>query len=157
MIGDALNRTLTALGLSAAFCLPAGGAQADPGLVTILAGSYHVGASEDFESLTPGVFLTWQYPVVDLSAGVYRNSYGRASVAGTVDYPVWDTDWVTVAGFAGISYYPEDGRTLSRSYGDLVPIAGLRLRVGHALLTVIPSDGTPVDAIVTLGATFELE
>lgn len=145
-----------ALALAGFITLPGGAVRADPDLVTILGGSYHVGAPGAFETFTPGVFLTWQYPAVDLSAGIYRNSYGRVSVAATVDHAVYDTDWVTIAGFAGLSHYPQEGRTLARSVGDVVPIGGLRLRVGHALVTVIPSDSASIDAIVTLGFTFEV-
>ena len=143
--------------LLAGLCLAAPALRAEPDRATILLGSYHLGAPDKFESFNPGVFLTWERRRVDLTAGIYRNSYGRPSLSGMVDLPLYRGERLTASAFLGLSHYPGDGDKLHNSFGDVVPIGGLRLRAGRALLTVIPSDGSPVDAIISLGVIFPLD
>ena len=86
-------------------------AAAGPDRVSLLLGSDHTGGS-GFDGRNPGVFLTWEDrgPGLDLSLGVYRNGYGRGSLAATISLPVarWRDGAVSV--FAGAALYPENGR-----------------------------------------------
>lgn len=132
-------------------------AQAEPDRVSVLLGSAHVGAT-GFDGRNPGVFLTWEdRGPFDLSGGLYRNSYGKVSVAGTLALPVarWAAGDLSV--FAGLAHYPGDGRRFAVHWGDIVPIGGLQLRQGNIFLHVIPGDGEAVDAVIAAGLTFPLK
>lgn len=138
--------------LTVAVALMATPALAAPDRVSILLGSNHVGATDHFEEVNPGVFLTWDW----LTVGAYRNSYGKASVAVTGALPLikWKTG--ELSAFAGVALYPGDGRRFAVHAGDVVPVGGLQLRQGNMFMQVIPSDGKAVDAIVSFGMTFDL-
>lgn len=139
--------------LTVAVALMATPALAAPDRVSILLGSNHVGATDRFEEVNPGVFLTWDW----LTVGAYRNSYGKASVAVTGALPLikWKTG--ELSAFAGVALYPGDGRRFAVHAGDVVPVGGLQLRQGNMFMQVIPSDGKAVDAIVSFGMTFDLD
>lgn len=143
-----------------AFALPAA-ADWQPDRLSLLLGSHHAGATIDFENFNPGIFLSWDGSEVlggqvNYTAGVFHNSYGRASISGTLglDWPV--TDDLDIGLFGGLAYYPEDGRTFAISYGDVVLIGGLQARFGNVFAQIIPSDGEFADAILTFGVTFQL-
>ena len=138
--------------LAIAVALTATPVLATPDRVSILLGSNHVGSTERFEEVNPGIFLTWDW----LTVGAYRNSYGKVSVAVTGALPLlaWDTG--ELSAFAGAALYPGDGRHFAVSAGDVVPVGGLQLRQGNMFMQVIPSDGKVVDAIVSFGMTFDV-
>ena len=56
--------------------------------VSFLFGSRHVDMSTDFNETNPGVFLTWENAVgpLDVSAGVYLNSYENTTVILTASW-----------------------------------------------------------------------
>lgn len=139
---------------AAALIIAATTAQADR--ISVLIGSHHVGAPGQFEEFNPGVFYTWDDRTVDLSAGIYRNSYGGVSVAGTAALPLVSWESGEVAAFAGLALYPGDGDRFKYSIGDVVPLAGLQVRQGHAFAQIIPMDGDPVDVLVSFGITWEV-
>lgn len=140
-----------------ALLLLAAPASAEPDRVSVLLGSNHIGAKMPFEQINPGVFLTWEGDRVDWTAGAYRNSFSKLSASVTVSLPLIRWDNGELAAFAGIAVYPGDGRSFAIHAGDLVPVGGLQLRHGHALVQFIPSDGRTVDAIVTFGLTFPVK
>lgn len=136
-------------------------AEAGPDQVSILLGSYHVGATRDFEEFNPGVILTWKELLwqnrLDVGFGIFRNSYGDASVVATTALPLvrnrnWGLDL-----FAALATYPGEGDQFSHSIGDVVPIAGLQARYRNVFVQAIPSGGNSVDATLTYGLTFALE
>ena len=129
-------------------------AAADPDRVSILLGSNHIAAKMDFEEVNPGVFLTWEGNQIDWSVGVYRNSFGKPSVAVTAALPILRWRDGEAAIFAGAALYPGDGRTFKAHAGDMVPLAGIQLRQGNVFAQIIPSDGRTVDAILSVGVTF---
>lgn len=135
-----------------------GSAQAGPDRVSILGGSYHVDAKIAFEQVNPGLFVTWEdrWMGLDYSVGLYRNSFGKASVAASAALPVvrWDEGELSL--FAGAALYPGDGRFFAVHAGDVVPIGGLQVRHRNLFMQVIPSDGVYTDAIVSAGITFNL-
>lgn len=140
---------------------PPAAADWQPDRLSVLLGSHHAGATIDFEEFNPGVFLSWEGPEalggqVNYTAGIYRNSYGRASVSGTVGIDWAVAEDFDIGLFGGLAYYPEDGRTFAVSYGDVVPIAGLQARYRNVFAQVLPSDGQFADAIFTVGITFPL-
>lgn len=139
--------------LTVAVALMTTPALAAPDRVSILLGSNHVGATDRFEEVNPGIFLTWDW----LTVGAYRNSYGKASVAVTGALPLikWKTG--ELSAFAGVALYPGDGRRFAVHAGDVVPVGGLQLRQGNMFMQVIPSDGKAVDAVVSFGMTFDLD
>lgn len=150
-----MARGLVAL-LIALALLWAAPAAADPDRASLLVGSYHLGAPGQFESETPGVFLTWDRQGYSVSAGFYENSYGRVSVAGLVDVPFYERGDFTASIFAGLSHYPGDGRNQRYHFGDWVPIGGVRLEQDPYFVSIMPSDGSPVDAVISFGVTFPL-
>ena len=132
---------------------------AGPDRLSLLAVARHVDPKSDFERVVPGVFLTWEGIAggpLDLSAGLYRNSYARRSVALALAWPVWRRDEAQVDLFLGAALYPEDGRRFAVHLGDVVPIGGVQLRWRSLFAQVIPSDGVETDAIVTLGVSIPL-
>jgi len=138
----------------AALCWLSTSAAADR--VSVLLASRHVGAS-GFEEINPGLFYTFERPGVDFTFGGYRNSYGRLSLAATAALPVvtWADGEASI--FAGVAYYPGDGRRQRFHAGDFVPVAGLQIRQGHAFMQIIPMDGQPVRAVVSFGLTWRIE
>lgn len=104
----------------------------------VLIGSYHVGADRgDFNEFNPGLFLTWD----DVTVGAYLNSYGDHSVSVTYEWAIH----ANVDIFVGVA-----------TYDDLMPIGGLQFHKGPFFAQIIPSNGDPVDAIVTFGLTSNL-
>lgn len=136
----------------------AASAHAGPDRVSILIGSHHVAATDRFEEINPGLFLTWEdRGGLDWSAGVYHNSYGRTSVAATAALPLNRGGKVEFSLFAGAALYPEDGRRFRYHAGDVVPVFGLQVRAGPVFAQVIPSDGKATAAIISFGLTFPLK
>jgi hypothetical protein len=134
-----------------------------PDRVSFLAASYHLGATEDFNQFNPGVFLTWEGPfrpfgLVDTTAqysiGVYYNSYSRTSEAATMAVEVLPFRNGALDLFAGIANYPEDGRRFSAHLGDVIPLGGVQLRLGHVFAQAIPCFCQAVDVIFGFGLTF---
>ena len=128
---------------------------ADPDRLSFLLGSHHIDAAGNFQEFNPGVFLTWERRL-DYSLGIYRNSYDRLSVAGTLAWPVYETGDFQLDLFGALALYPKDGRRFEISFGDVILLGGLQMRYRNAFLQVIPSDGGEVDAIVSFGLTFDL-
>ncbi len=140
----------------------AGPAAAGPDRVSALIGSRHIGAS-GFEEVNPGIFLTWDKAFeawgqpIGFNIGLFRNSYGRPGMAATASLPILQRGSFDLGIFAGTALYPVDGRRFAVHVGDFVPIAGVQARWGNAFVQVIPSDGKPVQAIVSFGLTFKLD
>ncbi len=126
--------------------------------VSILIGSHHAGAAAQFEQSNPGLFYTWEAAAVDYSLGIYRNSYGRTSIAATASLPIATWNGGQAAIFGGLAHYPQDGRRQALHMGkDVVPIGGLQIRHGNAFLQFTPMDGKPVKALFAFGLTFETQ
>lgn len=129
-------------------------AAAEPDRLSLLLGSSHPGG-QGYEDRTPGLFLTWEERGgLDLSLGIYRNSFGRAAVAATASLPVIRWTGGQAALFLGAALYPGDGHRFAAHAGDLVPLGGVQIRHGHHLLQIMPGDGM---AVVTLGLSFPLQ
>lgn len=129
---------------------------ADPDRLSILLGSAHIGGA-GFDGRNPGLALTWEdVDGLDLSVAAYRNSFGRGSIAATAALPVITWAEGEAAVFAGLALYPGDGRRFRVHAGDVVPIGGLQLRHRNLFLQLMPSDGRVVDAVVSMGLTFDL-
>lgn len=125
--------------------------------VSILLGSHHIGAS-GFNERNPGPFFTWEdRGGFDLSFGAYVNSYSRHSIAATAAFPLVPWAEGEVSAFVGAAYYPQDGRRMRVSVGDVIPLAGVQVRHGPFFAQLIPMDGQPVDALVSFGLTFSLQ
>lgn len=130
---------------------------AGPDRLSFLVGSQHIGAEPGvFQDFNPGLFVTWERNV-DWSLGAYWNSYGKVSIAGVVGFPLIRSAEGSVSLFAGLAWYPEDGRNYAIHAGDIVPLVGLQARYRNLFVQVVPSDGVHVDAIVSAGLTFSLK
>ncbi|MBO9449568.1 hypothetical protein J7426_04825 [Tropicibacter sp. R16_0] len=147
-----------------AVTLLAGGAtaaDAGPDQVSILLGSHHVGATRNFEEFNPGIILTWKEILwqnrLDVGFGVFRNSYGDASVVATTAFPLVRNQHWGLDLFAALATYPGEGDQFTYSIGDVVPIAGLQARYRNVFVQAIPSGGSSVDATLTYGLTFALD
>lgn len=130
-------------------------ALAGPDRVSIMVGSRHVGG-HGFEEQNPGVFLTWENPRVHWSAGIYRNSYAKPSVAVTAAVPIVRWEDGELSAFAGAALYPQDGMRFPVHAGDVVPIGGIQIRHHHVFVQVSPSDGKATDAVLAFGLTFPM-
>lgn len=125
--------------------------------VTVLLGSHHAGASNQYEEFNPGLFYTWERPVVDLSAGAYRNSYGNLSVAGFVGKRLWDWESGAFSVFGGLAHYPENGRRIeSHIGGNVVGLVGLQLRQGPVVLQALPYREGSAKGLFTFGLSFDV-
>ena len=153
-----IRAILTAILLAVAAPAPAEG----PDRFSVLLGSRHVGATQDFEEVNPGLFLTWEEAFevgpldIDASLGAFRNSYGRLSVAAVGAWRFYERGPFELGLFLGAAYYPEDGRSFQVHVGDVVPLGGLQARLGPVFLQAIPSDGAVADAIFAAGVTVPL-
>ncbi|MCL4066817.1 hypothetical protein M3484_09550 [Pseudomonas sp. GX19020] len=153
-----IRAILTVAGLCATvFSTPAA---ADPDRVSLLIGSAHPGDGGYFDSRNPGVFLTWEQRGalgLDISAGIYRNSYGRASAAVTAALPLirWEGGEASV--LAGVALYPGDGCRFAVHAGDLVPLAGFQIRHRQLFVQILSGDGKAADAVIAAGITFALD
>lgn len=139
-----------------AFVLCASSVQAGPDRISFSLGSHHVNG-HGFEEINPGVFLTWEKPKLHWTGGIYRNSYGRATVAATLYLPLIRWDNGNAGPFLGAAHYPKDGRRMAMHFGDVIPLAGLQVRHRNIFAQVIPGNGSYADAVITFGVTFSLE
>jgi hypothetical protein len=131
-------------------------ALAGPDRLSILLGSHHVNAKEDFQEFNPGVFATWERGL-DYTVGVYYNSYERVSVLASIGYGFDVAQDFEIGVFAALALYPGDGDRFSHSFGDVVPLAGVQARYKNVFVQFIPADGDSLDSLFTVGLTFELD
>lgn len=135
----------------------AGPAFAGPDRLGVHLGSYHAGATRDFEEVNPGLFLSWDRPGgVTYSVGAYRNSYGRGSVSATVAKTILRSKSAGLGVFAGLAHYPGNGEDIRHAIGDFVPLVGLKMHYRRLFINVMPGDGDAVDAIFSFGITVPL-
>jgi hypothetical protein len=140
-----------------------------PNRLSFTLGSHHTFAmpkvaGEHWTEANPGVFLTWERRALglDYSAGVYRNSFGDASVAAVAALPIASWHHRTlgdgqVALFGGLAHYPGRGDLFAVSVGDIVPLGGLQVRQGNFFAQVLPGKFDPVEVVVSFGMTFSLD
>lgn len=123
--------------------------------MSVLVGSTHIGGS-GYDGRNPGLFLSWDRAGLEWSLGAFRNSYGRGSVAATIGLPVarWARGQASL--FAGVAWYPKDGRRFRANLGEVVPVGGVQIRQGSWFVQIMPSDGRPVRAILSTGLTFPI-
>ncbi|WP_299961989.1 hypothetical protein [uncultured Roseobacter sp.] len=145
---------LSALILAAA--LP-GAALAGPDRVSILLGSEHINATEDFREFNPGLFLTWEGPTFDYSVGLFQNSYSNVSPLVSIGYDVEVAPEFEVGGFIGLAVYPGEGDRFDTSAGDVIPLLGLQARYRNVFVQALPADGQSTDGVLTFGLTFALD
>jgi hypothetical protein len=145
-----------AFGIAAVTCLSLPAiATAGPDRISFLLGSNHVNATRDFQEINPGVFLTWERGL-NYSVGAYYNSYENISPIVSVGYD-WEiaTDF-DLGLFGAVAIYPGDGDEFKYALGDVVPLIGAQARYKNVFIQFIPADGDSLDALFTLGLTFEL-
>lgn len=146
-------RPLVALVMGFLVALPA---WAGPDRVALHFGSAHFGTDRDFDEVNPGLFLTWERRV-NLSLGVYRNSYGRLSTAATAGVDLWERGRARLEAFGGVAHYPRDGRKITGWDHDFVPIVGLRAYYDPVFVSIIPGDGDRMDGLLSFGLSFAFE
>lgn len=129
---------------------------ADPDRLSVLFGSAHPGARFDYEAANPGLFLTWEDRALglDYSIGVFRNSFGGASIAGTAALPLFERGEFQASVFGGVALYPGYGDHFAVHAGDLVPMAGLQARYRDGFVQIMPGKDM---AVISLGLTFPLD
>lgn len=141
--------------------LTAVSAMAGPDRVSILLASHHVNATQGFEEINPGLFLTWTGVAwkerLDLGLGAYRNSYGHGSLAATAAVPLVRKESWGLELFGALAWYPGDGDKFRHAMGDVVPLAGLQARYRTLFVQAIPSSGTSTDGVLSFGLTFPLD
>lgn len=138
-----------------AMALPAS-AVAGPDRASILLGTEHFGATEDFREFNPGLFLTWEERTFDYSVGIFQNSYSNVSVLASIGYDIEVAAEFEVGAFAALALYPGEGDRFSLAFGDVVPLIGLQARYRNFFAQLIPSDGDSADGVLAVGLTFEL-
>lgn len=145
-----------ALPLAVLLALAASPAFAEgPNRMSILTGSNHIGATQDFEEVNPGVFADWvRDDGVTWTFGAYRNSYGRVSVAAMAGWEVYARGPARIDLFAGVANYPRDGRKTRFATGDVLPLVGVRMAWRNLFMLAIPGDGEATDAILGFGFSY---
>lgn len=129
-------------------------AAAGPDRISLLMGSKHAGAERHFEEFNPGIFATWEdRGAFDLSAGIFRNSFGKTSVAATAALPFYERGEFQASVFGGVAIYPGDGDEFLVHAGDLVPMGGLQARYRNVFVQIMPADNMTV---IAAGVTMEL-
>lgn len=131
-------------------------ALAGPDRLSILLGSEHFGATEDFQEFNPGIFATWERNV-DYSVGIFYNSYERVSALASIGYGWEVAPDLELGIFAALALYPGDGDRFRFAAGDVVPLAGVQARYKNVFVQFIPADGETVDSLLTFGLTFALD
>lgn len=147
------------------FCvLTPGLALAGPDRVSILLGSEHVNATEDFQEVNPGLFLTWEqerdflfFDSTDISVGAFYNSYAKVAPNVTVGAAREVAPDLDLGVFAGVALYPGDGDRFRVAVGDVIPLAGLQARYRNVFAQLIPLNGETADAVLAVGLTFTLD
>lgn len=130
--------------------------QAGPDRFSVLLGSKHLGAS-GFNEINPGFFATWERARFGYTIGAFVNSYERGAVSATLHKPFWSWDGGALGGFAGLAWYPEDGRRIETHLGgDIIAIGGLQLRHKSVFLQFLPMNQGGADGLVSLGLTWEV-
>ncbi|WP_195822010.1 hypothetical protein [Roseobacter sp. MH60115] len=132
-------------------------ALAGPDRVSILLGSEHINATEDFREFNPGVFLTWEREVFDYTIGVFQNSYSNVSPLVSIGYDVEVATEFEIGVFGGLAVYPGEGDRFDHSIGDVIPLIGLQARYRNFFTQLLPADGQSTDGVLTFGITFELD
>ncbi|WP_298835929.1 hypothetical protein [uncultured Roseobacter sp.] len=140
--------------LCLALLLPAA-AHAGPDRISVLLGSEHFNATEDFQEFNPGLFLTWEGSW-DVSVGAYYNSYEEVGALVSVGRDFWQGENYAVGAFGALALYPGDGDRFDIAVGDVVPLIGLQARYGNVFTQLIPGNGETTDGVLTFGLTFEL-
>lgn len=131
-------------------------ALAGPDRASILLGTEHFDAAEDFREFNPGLFLTWEEETFDYSVGVFQNSYSNVSPLISIAYNIEVAPEFEVGAFAALALYPGEGDRFSLAVGDVVPLIGLQTRYRNFFAQLIPSDGDTADAVLAVGLTFAL-
>lgn len=133
----------------------AGPVLAGPDRFSVLLGSHHINGT-GFNEINPGLFATWEQERWAYSVGGYLNSYDKGSLAATAHLPVAHWDNGMISAFAGLAWYPGDGRRFSSHIGgDVVGIGGLELRQGNVFMQFLPMNTNSVDGLVTFGLTWD--
>lgn len=132
-------------------------ALAGPDRVSILLGSEHFNATEDFREFNPGLFLTWEGPTFDYSVGLFQNSYSNVSPLVSIGYDVEIATEFEVGAFAGLAVYPGEGDRFDHSIGNVIPLIGLQARYRNVFVQLLPADGQSTDGVLTFGLTFALD
>lgn len=147
--------------LAMAICLVLGGCvHRSPDRATLTLASYHAAEHSDgwdYNPVNPGAMLTWEWADIDVSAGAFINSYALPSVAGFASVPLIENDHFGLEGFGGVAYYPVYGRRFLVHVGDVVPLAGVSLRLGPVSVMAFPSDCVHTCAVLVGGLSFDLE
>jgi len=131
-------------------------AQAGPDRFSVLLGSKHIGAS-GFNEINPGFFATWERERFGYTVGAFLNSYERGAVSATIHTPFWSWEGGALGGFAGLAWYPEDGRTIETHLGgDIIAIGGLELRHRNVFVQFLPMGQGSADGVVSLGLTWDV-
>ena len=129
--------------------------------VSFLFGSRHVDMSTDFNETNPGVFLTWEDAVgpLDVSEGVYLNSYENTTVIFTASYDVIEWENGAIGVFGGVAHYPVNGPKKLPCCGGWVPMGGFQMRQGNVFTQYIPMPGVGryTRGIFTVGLTFDFK
>lgn len=140
---------LSLIALSPAFA-------AAPDRLSVHLGSRHINAQEDFEEFNPGLFVSWDRSF-SYTFGAYRNSYGDLSVAATMAVPLLQRPAWRMNFFVGWAHYPDNGRKFRVHYGNVVPVAGLRMYYRNTFVQFLPGDGDNADAVLSFGLTFPFQ
>lgn len=111
-----------------------------------------------FNEFNPGLFLSWNdaiAPSVDLTLGIYLNSYSRISTSITGHWhPIKGDQW-SIGLFAGVAHYPIDGRRMTVHLGgDLLPILGIEIIAGNSFFQLIPQGSGA--SVISAGTTWKI-
>jgi len=142
----------------ASTCATSALADLQPDRLSFLIGSDHINATYPYNEKNPGVFLGWDGDYFSTDVGVYKNSFGKTSVAITVSKKILERENFHLDVIGGFANYPGNGKDFMVHFGDVTPIVGLQAVYKDYYVQIFP--GCPgcgeVPAVLAIGVTFDL-
>ncbi|WP_211216546.1 hypothetical protein [Yoonia vestfoldensis] len=137
-----------------------------PDRITIPLATNHINseARDRLNENNPGLALTWDAALADVTIGVVRNSFSDPAPFVTLSRDLWRGDTCSAAGFFGTAHYPSLANRTSYDVNGWIPVGGLHLECGPGFVQVMPGssimDKAPgkghANAILVVGLTFDL-
>lgn len=141
--------------LGAVLALGGSIAEAGPDRWSVLLGSKHIG-EQGFNEINPGLFATWEGERFGYSLGAFVNSYERGAVSATAHMPFKAWEGGMIGGFAGLAWYPKDGRRIETHIGgDVIAIGGVEVRHRNVFMQYIPVIDRDSRGVFSFGVTWD--
>ncbi len=121
-------------------------------------------ARDRLNETNPGLALTWDTALADVTVGVVRNSFSDPAPFLTLSRDLWRGDTCSAAAFIGTAHYPSLRNRTSYDVDGWIPLGGLHLECGYGFVQIMPGSSIMekapgkdhADAILVFGLAFDL-